>query len=170
MKNLQLTRALCVLVIIALLTPIGSLVNDTFFTSSHEKTILAIILFFLLVSLVNYSITIRYCSQLIKQHIRETEKSKFIFFLIMSIVTFLSSVCISFFLGRGLYEWIKVDKSYPLLNNITDITTFIGLIFFALLGPIIFFMQLRVRKSLISTESSIEQLIESIGSENQNNS
>lgn len=169
MKNPIITKLLCVLLMLALLTPIGSLIYEIFFHTDSDDGSLSTFLFFLCFCFINYIITFRYCNRLVSPLRSELRRSKLLFFLVMSTITFLCSVFTLMLIGYGFYELAQEGKSSPSLNGIVDLMIFVGLTIFALMGPIVFLMQLQIRKSLILNESTLNQLIDSIGSESQNN-
>lgn len=169
MNYLRLTRVLCVLLIIMLLTPIISLAKEIFSALANEDGSLVLTLFLLIFSFANYIITIRYCNRLIYPTTTKHKYNKLLFFLVMSIITFICSVLAIILFGSQLYELAYENMPPSSFGSFIEIMTLIGLVFFALVGPIIFFMQLQIRETLINKETSIDQLIDSIGSEAENN-
>lgn len=138
MKNLQLTKWLCIILIIALLPPIGSLVKEIFFTSVSDDGSLSAVLFFLFFSAFNYFITIRYCNRLINKRSIKKGKNNFLFFLIMSVITFACSALTFVLFSFGFYEMAISGKNFPPLNGILDKMIFAGFLFYGLVGPVVF--------------------------------
>jgi hypothetical protein len=170
MKNPKIVRALAFFLITALIFPIGTLAYELIYNKDDSGFFLVIML--LIFSVISYLFTIRYCSKLLDLNLRLKRNGQLIFYLLMTICTFLFSF---FFFAVFIYDSIenlnKTNQSFLFSSDMewTDIITVFGLVAYAILGIPMFFMQLNIRKQLIQSDEKIDDLIAAIGSENQNN-
>lgn len=168
MKNPQITRWLCVFLIITLLSPIGSLTYELIHTGDDGG--LSFVLMMLVFSVINYLFTIRFCSRLLQLKLQYSKKGKYISYLVMTVVSVLFSC---FFLSIFSYDLVsrKMNGNDSFLSvsnmDLMDLLTVIGLIIYSLLGLPVFFMQLNVRKKLIQSQENIDDLINAIGTETE---
>jgi hypothetical protein len=168
--NPHTVKVLCIILIASLGTVICSVVKDIFFGNSTSDWSMVAFLGFLIVPILIYFATITYCNRLGNDVRIENKKSKLIFFLVITIIGLLFSIIALLISAISFYDAIR--EGY---FNLSDRSFFnLMLIFidvvYVVFGPIVFFMQLQLRKQLLKkNETLIESLIDSIGA-NSNNS
>lgn len=168
MKNPQVTRWLCVILIIALMSPIGSLAYELTYTGDDGG--LSFILMMLVFSVIHCLVTIRFCNRLIQMKFQHSKNGRYLSYLVMAVVSFLFSC---FFLSIFSYDLVSQQMSGNdiFLNvssmNLMDLLTVIGLVIYSLLGFPLFFMQLKVRRKLMQSQENIDDLINAIGAETE---
>jgi len=164
--NPYLLKTLCIVLIISLFVVISFVLYDILFSDYPGDWSMIVFLTFLSVPVFIYFSTIRYCNMIIRGVVPGNRKSTVAFFLIMSIVGLLFSITALIASFIGLYSASKEDGFTLLNRSTTNIVLLFMDFIYAILGPVVFFLQLRIRKQLFfRKENSIDWLIDSIGSE-----
>ncbi len=166
MRNPRTIKLICIILLVSLIAPILSLGEEVLFTDVRDDGTVSAVLIFLIFSVICYFITIRYCNRLILNN-HFSSRYRFVFYLILCIITF---ICTLFAFGGsiyGFYDSYRENRDNFSNRQVEFYLILFGIFVYSILGPLMFFMQLQLRRLLLTkTRESLEMLIDSIGNEN----
>lgn len=168
---LILTKFSSLLLIGALSVILLNLLEDIFFSNYPGDGSVIAAAFLVLIPLVNGFFTLYFCNKVITEEIPLLSRIRSGIFLVLAIISFVFSVCVLIAVAYSIIDVIYDSTATSFYDrSVRDIILLISVMVFSILGSVIFFLQLYVRKAiLLKAKTSSDKLVNSIGV-NENNS
>jgi hypothetical protein len=167
---LILAKFSSLLLIAALSVILLNLLEDVFFTNYPGDVSMIAAALLVLIPLANCFFTLHFCNKVIAEEVLLSSRIKSFIFLVLGIISFVFSVCVVIAVSDAIIDVIDDETATSFYDrSVGDIILFMSLIVFAILGSIIFFLQLYVRKAfLLKAKTSSDKLVNSIGVDENN--
>jgi hypothetical protein len=167
---LILAKFSSLLLIGALSVILLDLLEDIFFSNYPGDGSMIAAALLVLIPLSNCFFTLHFCNKVITEEILLLSRLKSGIFLALAIINFVFSICVLMAIAYAITDAIDDATATSFYDrSVRDILLLISVIVFSILGPVIFFLQMYVRKAfLLKAKTSSDKLVNSIGGDENN--